>query len=416
MSERSDGRMWFATVARRKALMLPLALAGSAVVPAGSAPRPGTPATIVAILGGDVMTGRGIDQILPHPGAPKLPNSKRSALNYVELAERANGSIPRPVHGAYVWGEALPEMDRLAADARIVNLETAVTTSDQAYTKAINYRMHPLNAGCLAAAGIDCCVLANNHVLDWGHAGLAETLHAMAGAGIAVAGAGLSAELAEAPAVIGVPDKGRVLVFAFGTPSSGIPADWAAGPAQAGVNLLRDLGSATVAVIGRRVRRWKRPGDIAVASIHWGGNFGYDVPVEHRGFAHALVAEAGIDVVHGHSSHHPLAIEVFTGRPIFYGCGDLLNDYEGLAFRGRARRRKFRVDLVLLYAVTLEPESGKLVRLELIPFRVRRFQLRRPGLVEVSWLRRVLDREGERFGTWTEPADPRSRSWTLGWR
>jgi poly-gamma-glutamate synthesis protein (capsule biosynthesis protein) len=421
MPDRRKRQATPAGIARREALVLPVALAGAAVgcsvgsaasPDAGPAPEPGAPAATVILLGGDVMAGRGIDQVLPHPGDPRLPEPQRSALDHVELAERRNGLIPRPVHHAYVWGEALREMDHLAPDARVVNLETAVTTSDQAFPKPVNYRMHPRNAGCLAAAGIDCCALANNHALDWGRAGLAETLRTLAGVGIAVAGAGRDARQAEAPAAVGVPGKGRVLVFAFGTPSSGIPPGWAAGPAQPGVNLLSDLAYPTAARIGHRVRSWKRPGDVAIASIHWGGNWGYEVPVEHRAFARALVTEAGIDVVHGHSSHHPMAIEVFAGRPILYGCGDLLNDYEGRPHR----RRAFRVDLVLLHAVTLERETGRLVCLELVPFRIRRFQLRRPGLVEADWLRRVLDREGERFGTWTEPADPRSRSWTLAWR
>ena len=61
-------------------------------------------------------------------------------------------------------------------DARIINLETAVTRSHDRANKGINYRMSPENAECLVAAGIDCCVLANNHVLDWGRAGLLETL------------------------------------------------------------------------------------------------------------------------------------------------------------------------------------------------------------------------------------------------
>jgi poly-gamma-glutamate capsule biosynthesis protein CapA/YwtB (metallophosphatase superfamily) len=51
-----------------------------------------------------------------------------------------------------------------------------VTTSEARAPKGINYRMHPANVGCLTAARIDCCVLANNHVLDWGSAGLEETL------------------------------------------------------------------------------------------------------------------------------------------------------------------------------------------------------------------------------------------------
>ncbi|MBU1263749.1 MAG: CapA family protein, partial [Gammaproteobacteria bacterium] len=143
-------------------------------------------------LCGDVMTGRGIDQVLPHPGDPVLHEGyATSALDYVALAERANGPIPRPAEFAYVWGDALAEWARVAPDLRIVNLETAVTRRDDWQRgKGIHYRMHPANVPCLTAAGIDCCVLANNHVLDWGYAGLAETLETLRRAGLQRAGAG----------------------------------------------------------------------------------------------------------------------------------------------------------------------------------------------------------------------------------
>jgi poly-gamma-glutamate synthesis protein (capsule biosynthesis protein) len=133
---------------------------------------------ITLFLCGDVMTGRGIDQVLPQPSKPQLFEPyMRSALGYVQLAEEENGPIPRPVDFSYIWGDALDTWERLRPDLRIVNLETAVTTSDEAQSgKSIHYRMHPANVPCLPAAGIDCCVLANNHVLDWGYAGLAETL------------------------------------------------------------------------------------------------------------------------------------------------------------------------------------------------------------------------------------------------
>jgi poly-gamma-glutamate synthesis protein (capsule biosynthesis protein) len=136
-------------------------------------------------LCGDVMTGRGIDQVLPHPGDPVLHEGyATSALDYVALAERANGPIPRPAEFAYVWGDALAEWARIAPDLRIINLETAVTTRDDWQRgKGIHYRMHPANVPCLTAAAIDCCVLANNHVLDWGYAGLAETLQTLRRAG-----------------------------------------------------------------------------------------------------------------------------------------------------------------------------------------------------------------------------------------
>jgi ribonuclease BN (tRNA processing enzyme) len=65
---------------------------------------------------------------------------------------------------------------RMEPDARIINLETAVTRSNDLAYKGINYRVSPENAACLAAFKIDSCVLANNHVLDWGRSGLRETL------------------------------------------------------------------------------------------------------------------------------------------------------------------------------------------------------------------------------------------------
>ena len=46
-------------------------------------------------------------------------------------------------------------------------------------------------------------------------------------------------------------------------------------------------------------------------------------------FAHRLI-DAGVDVVHGHSSHHPRPIEVYRGKLILYGCGDTIDDYEGI--------------------------------------------------------------------------------------
>src|SRR5687767_13905183 len=113
------------------------------------------------------MSGRGVDQVLPHSCAPHLyEDGVRSALAYVTLAERAHGAVPRPVDYRYVWGAALDVLARARPDARIVNLETSVTTCEDAYPKRINYRMHPHNVALLTAARVDCCVLANNHVLD----------------------------------------------------------------------------------------------------------------------------------------------------------------------------------------------------------------------------------------------------------
>ena len=82
-------------------------------------------------LCGDVMTGRGIDQVLPHPVNPTLYEPDvRDAREYVAFAEQANGPIPRPLSGDDVWGAALQELDRARVDLRIANLETAITSAE----------------------------------------------------------------------------------------------------------------------------------------------------------------------------------------------------------------------------------------------------------------------------------------------
>jgi len=359
---------------------------------------------ITLALGGDVMTGRGIDQILPHPCDPTLHESyATTALDYVELAESAHGPIPRPVDFAYPWGDALQALERAAVDVRIVNLETSVTRSREPWPKGINYRMSPENLPCLTAMKIDGCALANNHVLDWGEAGLAETLDALARAGIKSAGAGRDRARAEAPAVINVAGKGRVLLFSFGSETSGIPSEWAAGEGKPGVNLLPDLSDRTVERIAAQVNAVKRPGDLVVASIHWGGNWDYAVPRDQRAFARALIERAGIHLIHGHSSHHAKGIEVYDGKPILYGCGDLLNDYEGIT-----GHEEFRDDLAVIYLAGMEPSTGRLQRLELLPMQIRRFRLQWATARDAQWLCETLTREGKRFGTRAEPAADRA--------
>lgn len=354
---------------------------------------------ITLFLCGDVMTGRGIDQVLPHPSDPVLYEPyMRSATGYVELAEMANGPIPKPVDFSYVWGDALEELARVSPDVRIVNLETSVTASNDYWRgKGINYRMHPQNIPCITAAKIDCCCLANNHVLDWGHGGLAETLETLQQASVKSAGAGRNKKEAEDPAIVEVPGKGRVLVFAYGAESSGIPRSWAAAQDRPGVNLLTDLSDETVGRCKENVHKLKRRGDVAVASVHWGGNWGYAIPGEQTAFAHKLIDEAGIDVVHGHSSHHVKGLEVYKERPIIYGCGDFLNDYEGIG-----GHEEFRDDLAIMYFARMEPSSGRLVDLHMTPMRIKRFRLIRASRQDAQWLKDTLEREGSKFGTRVE--------------
>ena len=140
---------------------LALGLAGRTVAgweAEGGAMAKPTSEGVTLFLCGDLMLGRGIDQVLPSPGDPQLYEPYvHSALGYLALAERVNGPIPRPVDLAYVWGDALEELARRHPSLCIVNLETAVTAGGEPWPgKGIHYRLHPGNAPCLKAARVDC--------------------------------------------------------------------------------------------------------------------------------------------------------------------------------------------------------------------------------------------------------------------
>ena len=207
---------------------------------------------------------------------------------------------------------------------------------------------------------------------------------------------------------LALPNGGRLLVFALADRSSGVPRGWAATAEEPGVDLLPDLSPAAAERIAERVAAVKRPGDLVVASLHWGPNWGWDVGRDERAFAHRLLDGAGVDLVHGHSSHHPRGIEVHRGKLVLHGCGDLLDDYEGIE-----GYEQYRDDLMLLYFPALDPASGRLAALEMTPLRMRRFRLEHPPATDVEWLRATLDRESRRLGAAVElTAEGRLR---LGW-
>src|SRR5215470_4545915 len=121
-------------------------------------------------------------------------------------------------------------------------------------------------------------------------------------------------------------------------------------------------------------------GDLSVASIHWSSNWGYEIPHDQIVFAHRLIEE-GVAIVHGHSSHHVKAIEVFKGRLILHGCGDFLTDYEGIS-----GYEMFRGDLALMYLIELDSCTGELITARLVPMSMRRFRLERTSADDAEWL------------------------------
>ena len=350
---------------------------------------------VTLFLCGDVMCGRGVDQILPHPGDPRLREPcTDDARAYVRLAERVSGPIPRPAGFGWPWGDALHVVDDLEPDVRVINLETSVTRSAGfAPGKAVHYRMNPANLPCVAVIRPNACALANNHVLDFGPAGLIETLDALADAGLTAVGAGRDATAARQPAAVYLPGGRRAVIFSCATASSGIPRGWAATGTRPGVDLLPGLSGAAASDVTARVREAREPGDIAVVSIHWGTNWGYQVDRDQSWFARRLI-DGGVDLIHGHSSHHPRPVEIYRGKLILYGCGDGIDDYEGIS-----GYEEYRDDLRLLYFASLLPCTGELAALRMVPMQARKMQLRRARPADSQWLATTLDQISRPYGS-----------------
>lgn len=351
---------------------------------------------VTVLLGGDVMLGRGVDQIMPHPGEPELREPHlRDAREYVRLAEHANGPIPRPVDWRWPWGEVAALLDEAAPDVRLINLETTITADGEfAEHKVVCYRMRPDNVPALTAFRPDVCALANNHILDFGYQGLTDTIAALTRAGIRGVGAGADLPTARRPAVVNAHDEHRVIVGSVAMGSAGVPESWAAHRDRPGVWLIGDPSQRDAAYdVAADVLADKHDGDVAIVSVHWGSNWGYAIASSEIAFAHRLI-DAGIDIVHGHSSHHPRPIEIYRGKPILYGCGDVIDDYEGIG-----GHESFRNDLRLLYLTSTDRVSGELVSLRMIPLRVRRMRLERASQTDAEWLRATIEHTSRRFQT-----------------
>lgn len=319
-------------------------------------------------LGGDVMLGRAVDQLFKYKNDATLYESYvKIATYYLPDAMKRFITLNGYVDDDYVWGDLLTSKLFRNADLKIINLETSVTTSRDHQNKAVLYKMHPGNINVIKVAGIDYCNLANNHVLDWGMAGLMETMATLKRNHIAFGGIGVLA-VASSPTVLQVKNR-KIYIYSFGDVDSGVPLDWAATDKSNGVDLVVTSNPATKIAVARHITKTSRDADLVIVSIHWGSNWGFEVPKYHQEFAHYLIDAAHVDLIHGHSSHHFRPIEVYNNKLILYGCGDLINDYETI---GDHDAYFPHVNIAYYPSYNL---SRQLIGLTLVPYTLKNLQL-----------------------------------------
>jgi poly-gamma-glutamate synthesis protein (capsule biosynthesis protein) len=328
--------------------------------------------SVSLVLTGDVMLGRLVDRAIQSHGP------------------------------SYPWGNTLPLLR--AADAAVINLECVIARSGRPWArwpKVFHFRADPQAITTLQSAGVDCAVLANNHVLDYEEEAFLEMLDLLRENGIAYAGAGRTLEEARQPALLTAGNR-RIGVVAFTDNEPG----WAATPERPGTNGIPiSLTETSLGPVRESIARARAAGaDLVLFSIHWGPNMRSRPSAQFRQFAHAVI-EAGADIYHGHSAHVFQGIEVYRGRPILYDAGDFVDDY--------AVDPCLRNDWGLLFRLPIAPAG--VTQIELIPVLIADCQVNTAvGSVQEAIAERIcalsaemgtsLRREGERL--WVECAPP----------
>jgi poly-gamma-glutamate capsule biosynthesis protein CapA/YwtB (metallophosphatase superfamily) len=204
-----------------------------------------------------------------------------------------------------------------AADLAVVNLETAITTRGAPEPKKYHFRAPATALDALRQAGVDLVSMANNHAVDFGVSGLADTLAAKAGSQIPVIGIGRDADEAFAPYTSTI--KGRtVAVLAATQVPDWTAATWAAGPSTPGVASAREPRRLIDAV-----ENANESADIVVVFLHWGTERVGCPTAEQRTLAQAL-ARAGADIIVGAHAHVLLGAGWLDRTFVDYGLGNFM--------------------------------------------------------------------------------------------
>ncbi len=292
----------------------------------------------------------------------------------MKLALAGDTMLGRGVAEALASGHREPIAREVAdaageADLFVLNLECCISERGQPWPapgKPFFFRAPSQAAEVLAAAGVDCVTLANNHALDFGVQALLDTFEQLQAAGIQWVGAGPDVAAARAPARLRAGDDELLVVACCDH-----PRDFAASGERPGV-AFADLRRGVPAWLLETVSGAAADGTVLV-SPHWGPNMTSEPPPYVRSAARRL-RDAGGTLIAGHSAH------VFhgVGPGVLYDLGDFLDDY--------AVDPVLRNDLGLLFLVTID--DGIPVTVEGVPLRLDCCHTSLADGADAAWARR----------------------------
>lgn len=281
----------------------------------------------------------------------------------------------------YPWGNVLPIIKK--ADLSFINLECVITSHKQKseMIKPFYFRADLKAIEVLKTADIDYVSLANNHSLDFREEGLLDCIQLLDKNGIKHAGTGKNLEEASKPAIL----ETKGIKFAI-LSHADYPEGWKATKIKPGINYTPiTLEKEHFDKVKSSITQAKQQADFVVFSIHWGPNMRQYPTEEFINFAHTVI-DAGVDIFHGHSAHIFQPIEIYKGKPIFYDCGDFIDDY--------AVDPDLRNDYALLYFVIINTKAKKIEKIELIPCFIHSYKCQ-VNLAENETFKEILNKVKE---------------------
>lgn len=248
---------------------------------------------------------------------------------------------------AFLWTEASPLFD--AYDITAVNLEGPLCrgATPNAVQSSVYLRGDASCAAPMAEAGIDAVCLANDHIMDYGAAGLEETLNILRAEELGAFGAGSGRSAAERPLVLETGNGASIALLSF---CDVAPPAFSAGEDTPGIS------TASLERIGEMVGTAARDAHYVAVFVHWGEVGSQEITPRQREIATACV-DAGADLVAGCHPRVVQGIEVLDGVPVIYSLGNLVFSPESEA--GKAA----------IFA-GCRFSGGRLTGLEIVPLRV----------------------------------------------
>jgi len=203
-----------------------------------------------------------------------------------------------------------------SADFTALNLETAVTGRGTPEPKTYHFQTTPAAFTALRDAGVSLVTLANNHVLDYGQVGLADTLAAAQAAGFPYVGIGVNADAAWAPHVTTI--NGTSIAVIGVSQVAELASSWVATNTRPGEANAIDLARTLAAV-----RAAKRLAQIVIVFMHWGTE-GESCPDANQLTLAPQLAAAGADIIIGAHAHELQGSGWLGHTFVAYGMGNFL--------------------------------------------------------------------------------------------